>query len=677
MSESVLVSVLHPDARSKAGKASSAIVVNRSQLTASLITTEGWSPILYKSERRLAVDFEEARVIGFDIDDGMTLAEAVAKFAKFKHVIGTTSSHQRTKGSKPACDRFRLLLFTDAVITTAADYKETLSKLAEFLKIPVDGQAKDAARWFIPCKAIVSERLQDGELVSVYKAASENARTPVVVNESATLRGRLSRATMTFLTSGEGADGWHREFVKAAMDFKEQGFTEDEASQRLALASPAFVLDSTDLQQLADVYRNRGGALEMRLAWPEMLPATDTRPSRPEPTSVANQRYLLTKILGYSFQVNKRRELIYYGERGSDKKALMSDMMFACLNTEARSYKLSAGESIRDLVTKMAAENAFDPILDQVDRLQWDGESHISQLFSTITLASDTTDHARKWYALYLRRWLIGMVGKILRPGLQNNVLVFQGEQAAGKSRWLKRLAEIWPEGFGEGSVSPENKDHELRHLDNFLWHVSEFDSTTSRREVGALKDYFTKDTVNVRRPYSRLATVGGSICSFCASVNSFDFLHDLTGNRRYLVIPITALNPEHNVNIMQVLAEAKAAFEAGERFFFDKDEIKQINALNETFISKEEFIEAVDENVKPGVDVMPLSQILNRLGYDDLQITKAVRSNLRTIMVRNGVQLKAVGKSNLFMVDGAALKSKRPGLRVLPEVGSKRETAI
>src|SRR5690606_33520594 len=222
--------------------------------------------------------------------------------------------------------------------------------------------------------------------------------------------------------------------------------------------------------------------------------------------------------------------------------------------------------------------------------------------------------------------------------GSENNVLVLQGAQAAGKSRWLKRLAEIWPEGFGEGSISPDDKDHELRHLDNFIWHVAEFDSTTSRREVGALKDYFTKDTVNVRRPYARLPIVGRSICSFCASVNSHEFLHDATGNRRYLVIPVVALNPDHDVSIKQVLAEAKHAMEQGERQWFTREEIEQINALNEHFLSKEEYLELLEAYAEPGDTPMTLSRLMETIGYCDLQLTRPIRSNIRAVLERNGV---------------------------------------
>ena len=418
-------------------------------------------------------------------------------------------------------------------------------------------------------------------------------------------------------------------------------------------------LDATDLQQLDDIYNNRGGALPFRPAWPDMVAATDKVPAHPRSNSVANQRYLLTQVLGYTFRANTRREVVYFVDRERpNENQLLKDTTLACISTGAREHGISAGESLRDLIITMAQESAFDPILDPLEKLVWDGGAHIAALFETITLPQGTTREQREWYYTFLRRWLIGVVTKVYRPGSENNVLVFQGEQAAGKSRWLKRLAELWPEGFGEGHVSPDDKDHELRHLDNFIWHVAEFDSTTSRREVGALKDYFTKDTVNVRRPYSKFPIVGRSICSFCASVNSHEFLHDATGNRRYLVIPVVKINADHDVSIPQVMAEAKAAMRAGEQQWFSFDEIKQVNTLNEHFLSKEEYLEALESRCVPGEDALAIKTIMEELGFEDILLTRPIRSNIRTTLERNGITKRLVNGVTKFMIDQRVLKA-------------------
>jgi hypothetical protein len=659
MTGTPLVSVLNPAARTKAGKHLSFEVVSAQPLTPDLLTTDGWCPALFSEPRRALKGFVSASVIGLDVDDGLPLSQAIALLGTYRHIVGTTNSHQLPKGSQPACDRYRIVLFLDSPATSPEEYKSTLKQAAESLGIPTDPQAMDAARWFIPCREVVSVNLEPAsQLVALASPGVPAARQPAAKGASgakgiAGPKGKLSRATLAFLAQDDSPDGWHKSFFKAAMDLKEQGYSEAEAAQRLTTASPIFELDETDLQQLADVYANRDGALAFRDAWP-----AKTKDGKPVPTSVANQRYLLSEVLGYSFVSNTRREVIYYSHRDQPtERTLLSDSFFSELNTAAREIGIQAGESLRDLVVTIARANAYDPILEPLNSLKWDGDAHIAKLFSTITLPDGTTPDARDWYSTFLRRWLIGVVTKVYNPGSENNVLVFQGQQAAGKSRWLKRLAQLWPEGYGEGHVSPDDKDHELRHLDNFIWHVAEFDSTTSRREVGALKDYFTKDTVSVRRPYARLPIVGRSICSFCASVNSYDFLHDATGNRRYLVMPVVALDADHDVNIEQVFAEAKAAMLAGERQWFKRDEIDEVNSLNANFLSKEEYLEVLEERAQPGDEALTISEIMDRIGFDDVQLTRPIRSNIRTTLERRGIPLQRARGVTRFLLNAQALK--------------------
>jgi predicted P-loop ATPase len=376
----------------------------------------------------------------------------------------------------------------------------------------------------------------------------------------------------------------------------------------------------------------------------------------PNPNSPANHRYLFSTLLGYSFSRNVRRDVVFASKDGKPPE-LLSDALLAQLRTAARSHALSP-DAVFDTVVTMASEQEFDPLLDALARVKWDGRSRFDELFDSMTIDPDADERARETYKLYLRRWTIGIIAKILSPGSENNVLVLHGQQAAGKSRWLKRFSELWPDGFGEGHVSPDDKDHELRHIDNFLWHVAEFDSTTSRREVGALKDYFTKDTVSVRRPYSRLPIIGRSICSFCASVNSADFLHDTTGNRRYLVIPVVALNPDHKIDMSQLLAEAKVLLESGERQWFTPEEIVRVNELNAQFVAKEEWVEVLQGVLRPGEHRATMRNILNRAGLHDVVLSKHMRSTFRTIAKNCGVKEKLYARGvSYFLVDWDGLK--------------------
>lgn len=659
------VSILHESSRTIAGKFKSSEVIREQELTLEVICQEGWSPSLFKSSKRSAVNFISSSVVGLDIDGGWSLEEALKAFSGYWHIIGTTRSHRQVKNAgtasaQPALDRFRVVLQLTDSVESVNEYKLIIRNIIKQFNAPADESAIDAARWFIPCKEIFSVN-DSGPFLSnedFLKVSKEEPNKEQRVD----LKGSLSTSTMNFLMKTESKESWHKRFFKAAMDFKEQGYTQTEATEMLRVASPVGELDTTDIKQIADVFNNREGNLDFRIQWPEY----DEKGSV-DKNSFLNQQYALIEILGYDIHSIVRRDLIVINHKSFSKPEYLSDGLAAKIATDVRQLRLATGESLRETIATIARENKKDPLMDEFQALEWDGKPNIDNLFNTLTLPDDTTEFAKSMYQLYLKRWLIGVVAKIMKPGSENNVLVFQGQQAAGKSRWFQRFAELWPDGYGEGNINPEEKDHELRHLDNFIWHVAEFDSTTSRREVGALKDFFTKHTVSVRRPYSRYPVVGRSSCSFCATVNSLDFLHDLTGNRRYLSIPVVSTEPDHVIPIKQVFAEAKALYDAGERQWFTREEIGQINSINSQFMSKEEYIDAIEARVMLGDKKVTTTDILMELGFVDLKVNKYITSAIRTALSRKGIEQKTIHGYKYYCVSILKLNDVISGIKLVP----------
>ena len=67
----------------------------------------------------------------FDIDDGLSLAEAQKMFKRYKYLIGTTKSHQVSKKSV-ICDRYRLCLPAINIPRDKDIYFRMLSLLVPF-----------------------------------------------------------------------------------------------------------------------------------------------------------------------------------------------------------------------------------------------------------------------------------------------------------------------------------------------------------------------------------------------------------------------------------------------------------------------------------------------------------------------------------------------------------------
>lgn len=188
---------------------------------------------MYEGNYRKRENFLGAELIGLDFDSGLSLDEALVRFKNYWHVIGTTRSHQKEKDGKPACDRFRVILRLDQVVREYKDYEHTVRLLLKE-NPEADPAAKDAARQFFPCREIISENYEGIKLSLV--AAPPKEDLPQTVDG---LKGALSKSTLEFLQFGAPKGERNQRLYKAARDFYQNGYTQDEF---LAQSEHAFGL---------------------------------------------------------------------------------------------------------------------------------------------------------------------------------------------------------------------------------------------------------------------------------------------------------------------------------------------------------------------------------------------------------------------------------------------------
>jgi KaiC/GvpD/RAD55 family RecA-like ATPase len=207
----------------------------------SIITSETYSLGVFDNNYRSNGTFKGSYYVGLDFDAGMSLNEAKLKFAKYEHIIAISKSHQKEKITgtgvvKPPCDRFRVILKCNSFIDNEKDFKATVTKLMEIYP-DADPQCKDAARYFYSSPEIISYRL-DGEKIPLVKYVKPEKKVDVSPNT----KGELSRRTMDFLLNtpesktNPGSLSNKRLFA-AAVDMNEQGYTEQEAIDKIQAAS--------------------------------------------------------------------------------------------------------------------------------------------------------------------------------------------------------------------------------------------------------------------------------------------------------------------------------------------------------------------------------------------------------------------------------------------------------
>lgn len=214
-----------------------------------------WAPGVFDANHRKIANLRTIEVLALDVDDGCTIAEATRLFAPYSGFIGTSKNHQKQKGDKPPCDRFRIVLQLGGQIKSDADYKATWLE-AQKICPAIDASCKDSARFFFPCVAIV-ENLRGNPFPVVSAPPSTSEEFKPINSVSSNAKGELSYNTKQFLLHGPRNEAWHRLFFKAGKDIMEQGYDFEEAITLLTKAStysPQY-LDKTDLHQLEDIYK--------------------------------------------------------------------------------------------------------------------------------------------------------------------------------------------------------------------------------------------------------------------------------------------------------------------------------------------------------------------------------------------------------------------------------------
>ena len=260
--------------------------------------------------------------------------------------------------------------------------------------------------------------------------------------------------------------------------------------------------------------------------------------------------------------------------------------------------------------------SSFDPFQSYFEELapwQPDQPDYIQMLADTITVPEG---HREQWNR-YLRRWLIAAVGCAVDPKITNQqVLVLVGEQGVGKTKWTEKLVpEKLKEYYYSGDVNPGDKDSSVNLAECFLINLDEL-GNLNKGDLNSLKQLITQSSIRVRRPYAAIHEKMPRRASFIGSVNNPEFLRDDTGNRRYLCAEALTIDYAHDINMDLVYAQAYYLLTHNEKYWFDGEEVKDINTFNKQYKVQYVELEYVNEFFEPcsrdeeGAVEMTLTQI-------------------------------------------------------------------
>lgn len=222
----------------------------------------------------------------------------------------------------------------------------------------------------------------------------------------------------------------------------------------------------------------------------------------------------------------------------------------------------------RDVIAEVAFRMAFDPLLDWVNSLRWDGKPRIDT-WLTYYAGADDSEYVR----LVGRKFLISAIARAMQPGSKvDTMLVLEGPQGLKKSTLVRVLAGS--EWFSDQVGDVTNKDASQMIQGIWIMEIPEMDKF-SRAESNAVKDFLARLFDRYRPPYGHNAIKRERRTVFFGTINpdGVGYLKDTTGNRRYWPVTVRAIDLDGiREDREQLWAEARAAYEAKESWWVDDD---------------------------------------------------------------------------------------------------------
>lgn len=297
--------------------------------------------------------------------------------------------------------------------------------------------------------------------------------------------------------------------------------------------------------------------------------------------------YLTTHGVQSRYNVITRKYEIYNEDTVTwcEKTDRMESTLY-CRITEEIGKRILKSDLHQLLGSEFSPE--YNPFVDYLGSLppiaDDDTTDYIDQVASMVHVAAADNEKHHRWF----KKWFVAMIASWLDPEVTNHViLAYIGRQGIYKSTFMRRLLPPMLSGYFSvrNYASRMDKDDRLMLAEKGLVALEEIDSLTPR-ELNQLKAIVTAETIDERDAYSANRESRVHIASFCATGNNRRFLTDLTGNRRWLPFYVTDIDSPytHSIPYERLYAQAYALYRAGFQYWFEADEVAELDAHNANF---------------------------------------------------------------------------------------------
>jgi len=244
---------------------------------------------------------------------------------------------------------------------------------------------------------------------------------------------------------------------------------------------------------------------------------------------------------------------------------------------------------LNDIIELIARGNAYHPVREYLDGLEWDGTPRLSA-WLTDWLGVEDTELARE----YARKFFVGAVARAFQPGCKmQTALVLHGLQGAYKSTFVETIAReaSWSSST---QIDWDSKDRYQQIQGKWFYELGEL-SGMGKADMNTIKNFLSSDKDSFRPSYGRHNVERLRQCVFIGTTNDVDCLADPTGDRRFWVVTANRIDIDRvRQEIDAVWSEAVAAYKAGEAWHLSREHDAMRARANEAYRREDPMLAAL-----------------------------------------------------------------------------------
>jgi hypothetical protein len=274
-------------------------------------------------------------------------------------------------------------------------------------------------------------------------------------------------------------------------------------------------------------------------------------------------------------------------------------------------------------VRRKCLENRFDPVVDYLDGLKWDGVRRLDTILLIYFKAKDEPLNRAIG-----RKMMIAAVRRARKPGCKFDYIVVMDTSEQGKKKSTAIEVLAGSDNFSDAGILDCDEKTQMELIQGvWIYELGEL-SGMSRADVNKVKLFASRKVDRARPAYGRTRVDRQRRCIFIGSTNDDEYLKDTTGNRRFWPfipgdIDVEALKRDRD----QLWAEAAAAEAVGEELVIPEELWPQITERQQSRMSSHPWEDRVaglaDLIAKVGgTSAGAFGRQLNDDGEDELRVS-------------------------------------------------------